>query len=378
MQHKSDGTEAEVTVTLLANPSHLEAVNPVVMGRARAQQHSLGGTIEDRQAVCPIIVHGDAAMAGQGIVYEQLQMQSLSNYTVGGTIHIVVNNQIGFTTTPNKGRSGQYATDVAKCINAPIFHVNADSMEDVQRTFKFAAEYRQKFLKDVVIDLIGYRKFGHNELDQPAFTQPMMYKIIQKHQPVRDIYRKQLLEQGIAEEDLKYLETDCRAKMEEAYLKSKNLKITQEDWMTEQWAEIKDDDFTVFTGVEEDHLQKIGKEIAVLPNDGKFHNNIVKIFKERERSIVEKNGIDWGTAEALAFASLIEKGYHVRLSGQDVERGTFSHRHAHVFYQDRDGHYCPISQVKATAKEEGRNFIASCSHLSEYAVLGFEYGYAQV
>ena len=205
-QKLQSGKTKEVTITLLANPSHLEAVNPVVMGRTRALQHSMGGSLENRNACVPIIVHGDAAMAGQGVVFEQLQMQSLPNYNVGGTIHVVVNNQVGFTTTPNKGRSGIYATDVAKAINAPVFHVNADSMEDVQRTFKFAAEYRQKFRQDVVVDLIGYRKFGHNELDQPSFTQPLMYKVIADHTPARDIYRKQLIEQGIAEDKLVALE----------------------------------------------------------------------------------------------------------------------------------------------------------------------------
>lgn len=227
-QKNSNGQDVDVTITLLANPSHLEAINPVVMGRARAQQHSLGGDANARKMVVPIIVHGDAAMAGQGIVYEQIQMQSLANYTVGGTIHIVVNNQIGFTTVPVKGRSGQYASDVAKSINAPIFHVNADSMTDVQRTFRFAAEFRQKFGRDVVIDLIGYRKFGHNELDQPAFTQPLMYKIIAKHPSCRDQFRAELISQGIKEEDLKKIEDSCRAKMEAAYVKSKDLKITQE------------------------------------------------------------------------------------------------------------------------------------------------------
>lgn len=347
------------------------------MGRVRAQQHTLGGRKEDRNAVVPIIVHGDAAMAGQGVVFEQLQMQSLANYNVGGTIHIVVNNQVGFTTNPSKARSGMYATDVAKAINAPIFHVNADSMEDVQRTFKFAAEFRQKFHRDVIIDLIGYRKFGHNELDQPSFTQPLMYKIVNKMTPVRDIYRKQLLEQGIPEEALIKIETHCRTTMEEAYAKSKSLKFTKEEWHTEEWAKVRQVEFNLDTGVKHDTLMKIGTDITVLPSDGAFHPQIVKIFKARETSIREGKGIDWGTSEALAFATLINDGYHVRLSGQDVERGTFSHRHAHVFYQDRDGHYCPIGQTVLTEKDEGRNFIASSSHLSEYAVLGFEYGYAQ-
>lgn len=186
--------DTEISVTLMANPSHLEAVNPVVMGRVRAEQHFLGGSEDSRAQVVPIIVHGDAAMAGQGIVFETLQMAELPNYTVGGTIHVIVNNQVGFTTSPRAGRSGTYSSDVAKSINAPIFHVNGESLEDVAKTFRFAAEFRQKFNKDVVIDLIGYRKMGHNELDNPSFTQPMMYKIVNKMKPVRDKYRQELIE----------------------------------------------------------------------------------------------------------------------------------------------------------------------------------------
>lgn len=274
-------------------------------------------------------------------------MQSLDNYKVGGTIHIIVNNQVGFTTNPSKGRSGRYSSDVAKAINAPIFHVNADSMEDVQRTFKFAAEFRQKFSRDVVIDLIGYRKFGHNELDQPSFTQPLMYKIVNKMTPCRDKYRSELIQQGIPEEKLKAIEDNCQAKMEEAYVKSKTLEFNKEQWMTEEWAKIKTYehfDHGYLTGVDLAVFNKIGKEITKLPTDkGKFHNQIAKIFKAREKAIEDGKGIDWGTAEALAFATLIDEGYQVRLSGQDVERGTFSHRHAHVFYQDHDGHYSPIN-----------------------------------
>jgi 2-oxoglutarate dehydrogenase E1 component len=211
-------------------------------------------------------------------------------------------------------------------------------MEDVQRTFKFAAEFRQKFNKDVVIDLIGYRKFGHNELDQPSFTQPLMYKVVNKMTPVRDIYRAQLIQEGIPEEKLKAIEVAANLKMEEAYVKSKTLKFNKEDWGSDHWTAIKANkdkygDFLNDTGVNIDKLTEIGHKITKLPEDGgKFHPQIVKIFQARQKSIEEKKGVDWGTAEALAFATLIDQGYHVRLSGQDVERGTFSHRHAHVFY----------------------------------------------
>jgi len=335
-----------IKITILANPSHLEAVNPVVHGRARAEQHFFKE--DKRDKVVPIIVHGDAAFAGQGIVYECLQMQDLPNYTVGGTIHVIVNNQVGFTTSPYMSRSGQYCTDVAKGIDAPIFHVNGDRVEDVSRTFAIAAEYRQKFNQDVVIDLIGYRKMGHNELDQPMFTQPMMYSIISKKNPVRNIYRQQLLDEGITEDELKSIESKYTQELETAYEKSKTHTFNGEEWESEQWQEIKDPQlYGKFkdTGVDKAALLKIGEQISVLPENKKFHPAIKKVFKQRNDSFIQGKGIDWGSAEALAFASLIDEGYHVRISGQDVERGTFSHRHAHVFYQDEDGHYNPINSL---------------------------------
>ena len=327
----------------------------------------------------PIVVHGDAAMSGQGIVFECLQMQSLKNYEVGGTVHVVINNQVGFTTTPDRQRSGNYCTDVAKTINAPVFHVNSQSMEDVMRVFKIAAEYRQTFHKDVVIDLVGYRKFGHNELDQPMFTQPLMYSVVKDILPVRDIYRQQLIDGGIPAANLDKIDAAATSHLEECYKKSKNLEFQAEDWATKQWDAIRDPKRygdQSDTGVPKAELTAIGKKISVLPAEEKFHPQLQKIFAARNKAIVDGKGIDWGTAEALAFASLINEGYHVRLSGQDVERGTFSHRHAHVHYQDKDGHYVPINNV-AGGSDSVRQFIASNSHLAEYAVLGFEYGYAQ-
>ena len=220
----------EIKITMMANPSHLEAVNPCVAGRARAEQHFLGGKKEDREKVVPIVVHGDAAIAGQGIVYECLQMETLNNYTVGGTIHVVINNQVGFTTTPDRARSSTYCSDVATAIGAPIFHVNAQSMDDVANAFKIAAEYRQKFGTDVVVDLVGYRKMGHNELDQPAFTQPLMYAIIKNMNPVRNVYREQLISQGIPEATLDTIDQETKDQLEEAYQKSKNLEFDAEQW----------------------------------------------------------------------------------------------------------------------------------------------------
>jgi 2-oxoglutarate dehydrogenase E1 component len=254
---------------------------------------------------------------------------------VGGTIHVIVNNQIGFTTTPDSARSGFYSSDLAKAINAPIFHVNADSVEDVTRVFEAAAEYRQKYRHDVVIDLIGYRKFGHNELDQPSFTNPFMYKQVAKMQPVARIYEKQLLEEGvITSEKLTSMKQDINTLLEDYYQKSKSLSYKAEDWMTPEWHSIKDVDVKkqIFSGVPAAKLRDYGEKISVLPKDQKFHRLVMKIFEARYQSIMNGKDIDWGTAEALAFASLLDDGYIVRISGQDVERGTFSHRHAHVFY----------------------------------------------
>ena len=273
-------------------------------------------------------------------------MESLANYTVGGTIHVVINNQVGFTTTPDRARSSTYCSEVATTIGAPIFHVNAQSMEDVANAFRIAAQYRQKFGRDVVVDLIGYRKMGHNELDQPSFTQPLMYAIVKNMKPVRDVYRQQLIEKGIPEQTLIDLETYANNKLENAYQKSKNLDFDAEDWVDTKWEQIKDPERygkMKDTGVPLATMREIGNKITQLPADGVFHPQIVKIFKARNAAINAGEGIDWGTSEALAFATLIDEGNHVRISGQDVERGTFSHRHAHVFYQDRDGHYCPIN-----------------------------------
>ena len=264
-----------IKITLLANPSHLEAVNPVVIGRARAEQHFL--TENKADSVVPIVIHGDAAFAAQGVVYECIQMAHLPDYSVGGTIHVIVNNQIGFTTSPFQGRSGYYCSDLAKTVFAPIFHVNADCLEDVARVFEIAAEYRQKFNNDVVIDLIGYRKMGHNELDQPSFTQPLMYNIIKNMQPVRNKYRQQLLTEGIAEQDILTIEAAADKENEDCYVKSKDHQFTHEQWSSEQWEKIKDPQlYGKFkdTGVEINELRNIGEKICHLPEDKKFHAQI--------------------------------------------------------------------------------------------------------
>ena len=251
----------KMTVEILANPSHLECINPVVMGKVRAEQHYSGDSAK-RQKICPILIHGDAAFSGQGVVYESMQMQDLTNYTVGGTIHVIVNNQIGFTTTPNKGRSAVYCSDLAKAINAPIFHVNADSMEDVTHVFEAAAEYRQIFHHDIIIDLIGYRKMGHNELDQPSFTQPFMYKQIAKMQPVARIYEQQCLDNDtVTPEQLVAMKKLCKETLEKEYLLSKTLEYKAEDWKTGDWEAIKhieDFDMQKESGLDVERIMDVG------------------------------------------------------------------------------------------------------------------------
>ena len=300
----------QLTVEVLANPSHLECINPVVMGRCRAENHSrnVRSDTKDRDVIVPFLIHGDAAFAGQGVVYESMQMQDLKNYSVGGTIHVIVNNQIGFTTVPSKGRSGMYSSDLAKSINAPIFHVNADSAEDVNYVFRIAAEYRQKYNHDVVIDLIGYRKFGHNELDQPSFTQPMMYKRIAEMTPVARIYEQELLDNGTVDHaTIERMKKRIVASLEEAYVKSKTHKFKAEDWITDQWEAIQGNNVetAIKTGMEINALKDVGNKITILPEDKTFHRLIRKIFEQRTASIQTGKGIDWGTAEALAFATLV-------------------------------------------------------------------------
>lgn len=324
-------------------------------------------------------MHGDAAFAGQGVVYETMQMQDLVDFTVGGTIHIVINNQIGFTTTPREARTGLYSTDIGKAVDAPIIHVNADEPELVDLALEFAVEYRQKFKKDVVIDVIGYRRYGHNELDQPSFTQPLMYKIIEKTPPVYIKYRDRLLQEGlITEKQVEEFEAKYNAHLEQAYMKSRTAKFDREKWIakafeniakpTAQHGNIHD------TGVNTETLRELGRKITTLPADLKPHPMIKKIYEARLKSIEEGKNIDWATGEALAWATLLEDGYGVRLSGQDVERGTFSHRHAVVNDQEKDRKYLAVASILS---EEDKYRLTVCnSHLSEFGVLNFEYGYS--
>jgi len=364
-----------VHMALLANPSHLEAVNPLVNGQARAMQYFMGD--KERKKVLPIVLHGDASVAGQGVVFETLQMSKLPNYTTGGTIHIVVNNQVGFTTMPADAGSGKYCTDLGKAIDAPVFHVNADDPEAVTFVAELALDFRQKFQSDVIIDIVGYRRYGHNELDMPKFTQPLMYNLIGRHDPVFEIYSKKLLSEGVVTpEELVKVRKDIETFYENEYEKSKSWdpKSRPLDAYQPQWAHMKrPSEMAVprVTGVEVSHLTELGKKISTLPETVTPHPTIAKLFKARQDAMETGKDIDFGLAECLAYASLLTDGFHIRLTGQDVQRGTFSHRHAIVHDQSLYNQYNIFSPLKTPHTIEIGN-----SFLSEYAVMGFEFGYS--
>lgn len=365
----------EIGLTLAPNPSHLEAVDPVVQGIARAK---LDHVYKDEDKVCPVMIHGDAAVAGQGIVYEVIQMALLDGYRAGGTIHIVVNNQVGFTTNYLDARSSTYCTDVAKTTLTPVFHVNGDDVEAVIQTIEIAMEYRQKFHRDVFIDLLCYRKFGHNEGDEPMFTQPGLYNIIKKHPNPKDIYLKQLLAEGsITNDTAKQLEDEYNAYLENEFeIARKNEKAVVWDFLSSTWEGFRHSTSNDFlespeTGIAKEKLIELGRKLATLPEGKKYFRKIQKIFDDRLAAI-ENNNLDWGTAEMLAYATLLEEGKPVRISGQDVERGTFSHRHAVVKTEDTEEEVITLNQLS----EKQAPFSVYNSLLSEYGVLGFEYGYS--
>lgn len=367
---------SNIHLSLLANPSHLEAVNTVALGKVRAKQYFANDPNHDH--VMPVLMHGDGAFAGQGIVYETLDMSQLPDYTVGGTLHVVVNNQVAFTTDPYKSRSSPYATDVAKSLQAPVFHVNGDDAESVVRVFELAAEWRARWKTDVVVDLVGYRRYGHNEIDEPSFTQPLMYKAIKKHPNPQQIYVQQLLaEKSVPEAEIKQITDAVQSKLHEAFEASKNYKPVPGDWLGSAWAgfnspaqvaKIRD------TGVPRDALIAVGEAITEIPKDFKVHRSIAKVYEARAKMVAEQQGVDWGFAEALAFGTLLAEGTHVRLSGQDVERGTFSHRHAVLHDQTNNETYVPLKHVFAGQRPD--QFSISNSSLSEFGVLGFELGYS--
>jgi len=358
---------------LLANPSHLEAVNPLVLGKTRAKMYFEG----DEQGVgsMPVLIHGDAAVAGQGIVYESHQLWNIPEFSTGGTIHIICNNQIGFTANPSQSRSTLYASDIGKAFDAPVFHVNADHPEEVTRVFELAAEWRAKFHTDVIIDLIGYRRHGHNEIDQPTFTQPLMYAEIAKHPTALHLYSEQLLKEGtFSEEDIKNTNTFCQETFEKAFADADSYKSSQTDWMAEQFAYLNKVTATMKTGVEPDMLNTVAEALTRVPSDFHVHKQLKRILKAKEKTLKEGEGLDWSSAEALAFGTLLMEGVHVRLSGQDSQRGTFSHRHAVLHDQENNQEYVPLNNI---SPDQPAFASIISSPLSEFGVLGFELGYSQ-
>ena len=364
-----------VHLSLQPNPSHLEVVAPVVIGRVRAKQNQHNDT-NDRLSVLGIVLHGDAAFAGQGVVAETFDFSGLRGYRTGGTIHIVVNNQIGFTTSPNYSRSSPYCTDVAKMVMAPIMHINGDDPEAVIHASRIATEFRQKFACDVVLDIISYRRYGHNEGDEPAFTQPIMYKKIGSHDSISTIYGKKLVNEGILTDQEAKDEVDNHNKfLEKEFQAGANYKPNKADWLEGQWANLRaahGDDRRGETSVSTDDLKLIGNAITTIPENIQVNKKLARIVEARKKAIDTGEGIDWSTAEHLAFGSLLLEGHPVRLSGQDSCRGTFSQRHAVFVDQVKEERYTPLNNIK----ENQENFEVIDSPLSEASVLGFEYGYS--
>ncbi|HZT27338.1 MAG TPA: 2-oxoglutarate dehydrogenase E1 component [Pseudolabrys sp.] len=368
----------KVHLSLTANPSHLEIVDPVTLGKARAKQDQHHCPPEDRSAVLPLLMHGDAAFAGQGVVAECFGLSGLKGYRTGGSLHFIVNNQIGFTTYPRYSRSSPYPSDVAKMIEALIFHVNGDDPEAVVFAAKVATEYRMKFQKPVVIDMFCYRRHGHNEGDEPSFTQPLMYQKIRSHPTTQEIYAKKLVgEAVVTEAEVEKMRAEWRAHLDAEYESAQGYKPNKADWLDGRWSGLKaardaDDPRRGNTGVDAAVLRDIGKKITAVPDGFKLHKTIQRFLDHRAKAIEAGEGIDWATAEALAFGSLLKEGHPVRLSGQDSERGTFSQRHSVLFDQQTEERYTPLNHLgEGQARYEVLN-----SMLSEEAVLGFEYGYS--
>ena len=360
---------------MVPNPSHLEAVDPVVMGKVRAKQTQLKDKTNDK--VFGILIHGDAAMAGQGIVAETFAMSQLLGFRTGGTVHFVINNQIGFTTMPQYGRSAPYCTEIAKMVQAPIFHVNGDDPEAVVHVCRLATEFRNKFKVDVVVDMFCYRRSGHNEADEPSFTQPLMYQAIKKHQTTTNIYEKKIIKENIINSDqAQKIKKDFKNFLDAELEGAKSYKPNKVDWLEGDWTGLSTASFDErrgVTSIQENDFLKIGKAIHQMPKDFNAHKRIIKIYGDRLTTIQEGRNIDWATAEALAFATLLNEGYGVRLSGQDTGRGTFSQRHAVLYDQINEKRFVPLRHF---TKQQGYFEIID-SFLSEYGVLGFEYGYSQ-
>jgi len=368
-----------VQLSLVANPSHLEAEDPVVLGKTRAILHYNNDEKEASSAM-GMLLHGDAAFAGQGIVYETMGFHQLPSYHTGGTIHIIVNNQIGFTTDPRFSRSTPYCSDIAKAIDAPVFHVNGDDVEALNFVCQLAADFRAEFKKDVVIDMVCYRKQGHNETDQPFFTQPLMYKKIAEQPQTLDIYTKKLLdEKTFTKEDIDEHKAWVWGMLDESFNRSKDYVPNSKEWLTSAWNGFKSPKELAEevlphlpTAIEESQLKHIAEKIGGAPEDFNVHKNLKRILAGRTKTVTDGKNIDMATAEALAFGSLCMEGHHVRVSGQDVERGTFSQRHAVLHDQETEKTYTPLQNLS----DDQATFTISNSSLSEYGVLGFEYGYS--
>ena len=374
MQKCSNGNNIKLNLT--PNPSHLEAVNPVVEGITRAKLDSK--YCGDVKKILPILLHGDAALAGQGVVYEVIQMAQLDGYQTGGTIHIAVNNQVGFTTNYLDARSSTYCTDVAKVTLSPVLHVNGDDVEAVVHALQLAVEYRQQYQKDVFIDLLCYRKYGHNEGDEPRFTQPKLYETISKHKNPREIYKEKLMNEGVVETGIaKELEKDFQDLLQDRFDEAKEIKkakITR--FLKEEWSEVKRNFIPEFKGsnatnIAQDKLKELAKYLYDIPEADKLFKKTRKLLSDRKKMVEVSDSLDWAMGELLAYASLLDEGHDIRLSGQDVERGTFSHRHAILKVEQSEEEVCPLNSISTTA-----NFDAYNSLLSEYGVLGFDYGYS--
>ncbi len=367
-----DGNNVHLSLT--ANPSHLEAVNPVVLGKVRAKQDQKND--EDRTKVMAILLHGDAAFAGQGVVAEGFGLSGLKGHKTGGTMHIVVNNQIGFTTAPHFSRSSPYPTDIALMVEAPIFHVNGDDPEAVVHAARVATEFRQKFHKDVVLDIICYRRFGHNEGDEPMFTNPVMYKKIKKQKTSLTIYTERLVRDGlIPEGEIEDMKTAFQAHLNEEFEAGKNFKPNKADWLDGRWSHIdkRGEEYQRGeTAIKPETFEEIGKALTTVPEGFPVHKTINRLVGAKTEMFKSGEGFDWATGEALAFGSLATEGYPVRLSGQDCTRGTFSQRHSAFIHQDTEERYYPLNNIR---KGQAQYEVID-SMLSEYAVLGFEYGYS--
>ena len=369
----------KVHLSLLPNPSHLEAVDPVVLGKTRAVQMIKNDPQGDK--VLPMLLHGDAAFAGQGVVWECLSFSGLPGYGTGGTIHFIINNQVGFTTSPQFGRSSPYPSDVAKGIQAPILHVNGDDPEAVTWACKTATEFRQAFNRDIVIDMWCYRRFGHNEGDEPSFTQPQMYAAIKKHPPISEIYAKRLIGEGVVDQAwVDKTTADYIAHLEEEFEAAISYLPNKADWFEGRWAGLARPSEPVLgrrniqTAIGDDELRDLGKVLTTVPEDFQIHKTLQRILDTKKAMFESGEGFDWATAEALAFGSLVAEGSGVRLSGQDSGRGTFSQRHA-VWVDQRNGEkYIPLCHVASDSR--GGRFEVRDSPLSEFGVLGFEYGYS--